>query len=249
MSGPEILRVRPYVVREIKWESVGVYTLRLEPASGEPIIAFLPGQWVYLHLLNQDGSSWGRAAFSIASAPNESREMIELAIKIEKDFTKRGGQLQPGDHVGIQGPFGTFVLSQNVASVTLFAGGIGITPLRSIMREIYFHQWPVDVRLFYSNRYVEDAVYLEEFENLAKKWPRFSPIFTLTGEDNPSIWQGELGRVNGPMLRRHINDFTQGEFFMCGPDAFMSQIRQLLEAEGVDTKKRLKNELFGNSSA
>jgi ferredoxin-NADP reductase len=245
MPGPEILRVRPYIVREIKWESVDVYTLRLEPAPGEPMISFLPGQWVYLHLLNPDGSSWGRAAFSIASAPNESKEMIELAIKIEKDFTKRGGHLQPGDKVGIQGPFGVFVLPQNVTPLVMFAGGIGISPLRSMLREAYLRQLPVDITLFYSNRYVEDAVYLEELEDLGNTWPNFHPIFTLTGDDNPSIWKGELGRCDAAMLRRHLSDFTKGEFLMCGPDAFMDQVKVILEGEGVDVKKRLKKELFG----
>lgn len=249
MPGPEILRVRPYLVREIKWESADVYTLLLEPAPDEPMIPFVAGQWVYLHLLNDDGSSWGRAAFSIANAPSEAKECIELAIKIEKDFTKRGGNLQPGDKVGIQGPFGVFTLPENLSSLTLFAGGIGIAPLRSMLREAYLRQLPMDVTLFYSNRYVEDAVYLEELESLPKVWPRFKPVFTLTGEDNPSIWKGELGRLNAAMLHRHISDFSQGEFFMCGPDNFMEGIKLLLEAEGIDVKKRLKKELFGTHSA
>lgn len=240
-----VLQIRRYVVEELCWESAEVYTLRLQPESEGDNITFIAGQWVYWHLLNKDGASWGRAAFSIATAPSEYPENFELCVKIEKDFTKKGSQLQPGDVVGIQGPFGVFVLPKEVDHLVIFAGGIGITPFRSMIRELQQTARQVHVTLFYSNRYIEDTVYFEEFEALAKEWPLFKFVATLTGDDTPSIWKGETGRVSAAMIRKYVPDLHRSMYYMCGPDTFMTGMKTALEAEGVDVKKQLKKELFG----
>ena len=98
--------------------------------NNEGRIIFLAGQWVYWHLLNQDGSSWGRAAFSVSSAPGEFDEEFQLGVKVQ-GFHQKGGQLQPGDVIGIQGPFGVFTLPKQADHLVFFAGGIGVTPFRA----------------------------------------------------------------------------------------------------------------------
>mgnify|MGYP003452290938 CR=1 FL=1 len=240
-----VLTIRRYVVEEIRWESAEVYSLKLKPETEEDRITFVAGHWVYWPWLHGDGASWGGAAFSVATCTTEHDELFELCVKIEKDFTKKGGQLQPGDVVGIQGPFGVFVLPKDVPEVVIFAGGIGITPFRSMIRELVQTQQNVPVTLFYSNRYIEDAVYFEELETLAKEWPLFTFVPTLTGEDNPSIWKGETGRVNAGMIKKYVPDLQKPTYFMCGPDSFMEGVKLILEAEGVNVKKQLKKELFG----
>lgn len=240
----DALLIRRYAVQELIWESASVYTLKLKPENPADHINFLPGQWVYWHLLNTDGSSWGRAAFSVATAPSEFDEQFQLAVKVQGDFTKKGGQLQPGDIVGIQGPFGVFVLPKQVDELVFFAGGIGITPFRSMIRELQRQHATTPITLFYSNRYIEDAVYFEEFENLAKEWSTFHFVPTLTGEDNPSVWKGELGRCNAEMVKKYVPDLQKPTYFMCGPDAFMDGVKTILESEGVDVKTKLKKELF-----
>lgn len=241
----DALAIRRYVVEELTWESASVYTLKLAPEKPEDRISFLAGQWVYWHLLNADGSSWGRAAFSIATAPSEFDQDFQLGVKIQGDFTKKGGQLQPGDVVGIQGPFGVFVLPKQAQHLVFFAGGIGITPFRSMIREAHLQGSATPITLFYSNRYIEDAVYFEELEQLAKEWPLFTFVPTLTGEDNPSIWKGELGRCTLEMMKKYLPDLREPTYLMCGPDAFMDALKGILETEGVDVKTKLKKELFG----
>lgn len=241
----DALAIRRYTVQEITWESASVYTLRLVPETSEDRISFLAGQWVYWHLLNQDGTSWGRAAFSIATAPSEYDESFQLGVKTQGDFTKKGGQLQPGDVIGIQGPFGVFTLPKQAEHLVFFAGGIGITPFRSMIRELYRSGSLTPVTLFYSNRYIEDAVYLEEFEDLAKMWPSFTFVPTLTGEDNPSIWKREVGRISLSMIQNYVPDLQKPVYLMCGPNPFMESLKELLEKAGVDVKAKLKKELFG----
>lgn len=242
---PPVLQVNRYVVHELKWESVSVFSLVLQPENGGPRLTFSAGQWVYLHLLNQDGTSWGRAAFSIASAPSESEERLQLAIKVEKDFTKRASQLQPGDIVGVQGPFGVFTLPETAERLVMFAGGIGIAPFRSMLREAKLKNLPLDAVLIYSNRFIEDAVFFEELDDLEREWPRFKAVCTLTGGDTPSGWKGKTGRVDDAMCTPFVQG-TEGEvYLMCGPEAFMEQVKSILAAKGIDVKAKLKKELFG----
>ncbi len=244
MSVPTVLQVNRYVVEELVWESVNVFTLRLSAEQGSPL-AFTAGQWVYLHLLNEDGSSWGRAAFSLASAPSESKERLQLAVKIEKDFTKKAGQLQPGDVVGIQGPFGVFVLPETAPKVVMFAGGIGIAPFRSMIREVLARQLPIEMVLFYSNSFVEESVFFEELDDFALQSAKFKAICTLTGGDVSSEWKGETGRFNQAMFDKHCQDEAGAVYLMCGPESFMEGVKEVLSAKGVDVKTRLKKELFG----
>lgn len=238
-----VLKIRPFVVRELKWETADIYTLVLAPQDPADMIQFKPGQWVYLHLMNGDGSTWARAAFSIATAPEASKNGLELGIKVYGDFTKRGAKLMPDDVVGIQGPFGVFTLHEGVSPLVMIAGGIGIVPLLCMIRSLYLRRADIDVVLFYSNRTEEDIAYWEELERMSKDWPRLKPVYVLT-RSSPPGWTGETGRIDAAMLKKYLSDLSQGEFLMCGPKEFMTAMRGLLASEGVDTKKRLREEKF-----
>lgn len=220
----------------------GIFALTLEPADGEPVFAFQAGQWVYLHLLNGDGTLWAKTAFSIASAPAESSKTIELAIKVYGDYTKRAQTLTPGDAVKIHGPFGVFTLRPGTAPLAMFAGGIGVTPLRSMIRELAATHDPRPTILLYSNPKHDAAAYAEEFRELAKAHPAFHPIFAYTREQG--VPGGECRRIDATMMEAHIPDMASAEYFMCGPRPFMDAIRECLEARGVDVKTKLHKELF-----
>lgn len=244
MAENPVLKLRPFRVTEITWETAEIFTLELEPQDPADMVAFKPGQWVYLHLLEKDGTPWARAAYSIASSPEESRERLKLGIKLEGDFTKRASKLMPDDVVMIQGPFGVFVTPEGDGSLVLFAAGIGITPFRSMIRSLEAQGSRRPVILFYSNKTIEDAAYVEEFDALAKRTEWFTPVFTLT-RGAPGDWEGETGRIDGTMFDRHAPSPEDATFLMCGPKEFMDGIRAMLEARGIDTRKRLKQELFG----
>lgn len=239
---PEVLRLRKFRVQEIVWETPEIYTLRLVPVEGESKLVFKAGQWVYLHLLNEDGTTW-KAAFSIATAPSDTCP-LELGVKIEKDFTKRASKLRIDDVVALQGPFGVFVLPNEVTTPIVFiAGGIGITPFRSMMREMVHQKMSAPMRLVYSNRYCEDSAYLEEFDDLERAYGPMTMLATLTGEKPPG-WTGKTGRVDAAMLAPLLAETAAtGQFFMCGPNPFMDSIRLILEQAGVD-KKRIHQERF-----
>jgi ferredoxin-NADP reductase len=243
MENP-VLKIRPFRVNELVWETVNTFTLVLKPVDAADMITFKPGQWVYLHLSNPDGSPWARAAYSIASAPEESGDAIKLGIKVHGDFTKKAAQLMPDDVIGIQGPFGVYVLPENDAPLVMFAGGIGVTPLLCMIRSLVSRGIERPVTLFYSNALVEEIAYFEELDSLAKRAPWFKPVFILTrGAPNP--WPGESRRLDGAMLDAHVPNLDGAQFLMCGPKEFMDSVKLMLEERGVDTRSRLKQELFG----
>jgi len=235
---------RPFVVKELKWETADTFTLVLAPTDGEPNYAFIPGQWLYLHLLNEDGTSWARAAYSVASAPSNSKEVIELSIKLAGDFTKRASKLMPDDKVRMQGPFGIFCPPiQSDKPVVFFVGGIGITPFRSYVDECVIQGSKHPIVLVYSNRTIEEAPFMVEIQKLAEK-QLLIPINILT-RDAPEGWPDPVGRLNETHIDKLAPVLETAIFYACGPDEFMASVKALLAAKGVDVKTRYKQESFG----
>ena len=220
-----------------------IYELTLAPADAEQAFTFKAGQWVYLFLLNEDGSEWARAAFSIASAPSMKDGVVQLAIKVYKDYTKRGQALKVGDAVRLQGPFGVFVPKEGTESLVMFGGGIGVTPFMSMIREALHQDAQRDVVLIYANRTREEISYEQELRELQRLHPRLRVVFILTRE-NPEGWDGETRRIDAKMITDVVKDVTSASYFACGPVEFMDAAKATLETLGVDVKKQFHKELF-----
>ncbi len=237
--------IRRFRVREYRQEAVETFTLVLEPADGLPMFSFIAGQFVMMHLYNDDGSVWAKAAYSIATAPSESDEIFELGIKLHGDFTRRAAGLKIGDQVGIQGPYGVFCLKELVEGKVFFAGGVGVTPLRSMIRSALFTELQGDVWLFYSEKQRAAMAYEAEFRDLSARYPQFHFIPILTRE-TPSAWDGEIGRMQQTMIEKYLHDWLLPRYYMCGPKQFMDDLKQMLVNVGVDVHKQLHRESFGN---
>lgn len=237
------LKQRQFEVSELVWETPEVFTLRLRPKSSEDAFQFVAGQWVYLHLLNDDGSTWARAAFSVLSSPATSRDMVELGIKVYGDFTKRASNLMPYDTVELQGPFGVFTTDESDKPIVMLAAGIGATPLICMAQDLLERKADREIFFFYSNKTVEDIAYFERLKELEKRFSSLTVIHTLTQKTFEG-WDGETGRLSGDMLKKYIDDLAQVKYYMCGPSGFMDGIRSFLEVEGVNIKDCLKQERF-----
>jgi ferredoxin-NADP reductase len=221
----------------------GVFSLTLRPHDGSPMFSFQAGQWVMLYLDGTDGKPW-KAPFSIASAPSESTESFELAIKVYGDFTRLAQGLRVGDVVRVQGPFGVFCLRPGTDPLVMIAAGIGITPLRSMYREMEMQQDARSITLLYTNRMRHGVAYEQELYERVARDHRFHLVSTLTGESDIPDWKGEYGRITYETLRRHIPDLAACEYVMCGPKIFMDEMREALAHEGVDVLKKVRKEIF-----
>ena len=233
---------RPYRVVEHAPLAQGMFRLVLEAVdAANPLPPFVAGQWVNLRLLNDDGSEWAKAAYSLANTPASGTQRIELGIKIEGDFTKRLAALPLGGVVELQGPWGVFTMKSDYAHHVLIAGGIGVTPFVSMIRERVARG--EQITLLYSCRTPEEAAYLEELTQLAAAHPHFTLVSTCTRASSAD-WSGSCGRIDAEVLRRVITDTEGTECLLCGPDVFMNDIRAALLAQGFEPKA-VRQESFG----
>lgn len=197
-------------------------------------INFLAGQYVSLIV---PGST--PAPFSIASSP-EVHTMIELGIEITGGpHTSKIKELKEGDHATLRGPFGNFVL-QGEKKVAFLAGGVGITPFICMLRWITETNQQIDATLFYSCKGRLNFLWLEELEEMTRKYPNVHLVATCTRE-TPEGWKHKLGRINAQMIKEALPDYSEYTFYSCGPPVLIEAMFNTLKEMGVPEEK-LKRE-------
>ena len=244
LAAPAILR--DYVVVSNRAIADGVFELVLRPASdGDRIPDPRAGQWVMLHLLEESGTIFGKNPYSIANAPDNvvSSGRIELVIRTAGAFTRRAQALQEGDRAKLQGPFGVFTLAEGATRHAFFAGGIGITPLRSMILALLARQPETPIILFYSSRTAREAAFLAEFREIAASHLNVSFIPTFTREIDHAV-EEERGRISDALVRRHLGTTDGLACYVCGPRPFMEEVMGILERIGVP-KAGIHSEKFG----
>jgi ferredoxin-NADP reductase len=209
---------------------------------------FRAGQSIDLTLLNppETDAEGNSRAFSIASAPFDNDLMI--ATRMRDTALKRVlRKASPGLQVKIDGPGGSFVLHRKSEKPAVFlAGGIGITPFLSIIRQAGNDQSPHHMYLFYSNRRPEDAAFLDLLSEATKRNPNFHLIATMTEMDKSHReWKGETGSINKDMLTKHLPSLQGSIYYLAGPPAMIGAMRSMLIEAGVDEDDIRTEEFFG----
>jgi ferredoxin-NADP reductase len=198
---------------------------------------FRPGQSVDLTLLNpsETDPEGNSRAFSIASAPFDNDLMIATRMR-DTAFKRVLRKASPGLQVKIDGPSGSFVLHRKSEKPAVFlAGGIGITPFLSIIRQAGHDKSPHHMYLFYSNRRPEDAAFLDLLSEATERNPNFHLIATMTEMDKSHReWKGETGLIIKGMLTKHLPSLQGPIFYLAGPPAMVAAMRRMLIEAGVD---------------
>jgi ferredoxin-NADP reductase len=213
---------------------------------------FKAGQTVDLTWINppETDSEGDTRTFSIASAPDDPQ--LLFATRLRDTAFKRILESAPlGAALRMEGPFGNLTLHNNASRpAILIAGGIGITPFRSIVRRAAHEKLPHRILLFYANKSTESAAFLEEFEAIRKDNPNFTFIPTM-GNPSPS-WHGETGRISAEMLIRHLNSTASPNvhaaspiYYVAGPPAMVTGIRSVLNNAGIDDDDVRSEEFSG----
>jgi ferredoxin-NADP reductase len=173
--------------------------------------------------------------FCIASPPFENE--LVFATRIRDTAFKRSLKKVPlGTKVKIAPAAGSFTLHKNLAKPAVFlAGGIGITPFLSIVRQADRDRLPQTLYLFYSNRRPEDAAFLETLQALEKTNLNLRLICTMTEmSKSKREWKGETGLINKEMLTRYLSYLQGPVYYTAGPPALVAAMRQILTASCVD---------------
>jgi ferredoxin-NADP reductase len=173
--------------------------------------------------------------FSVSSAPCE--DVIQITTRLRDTAFKRSLERVPlGTTMKMEGPFGDFRLHHANRPAVLLAGGIGVTPFRSILVEaIRCGSLPYPVALFHANRRRADAPFTSEMQALSELDERFRfvPTMSAPASDDPD-WEGERGRIDGPMLDRYAADFDHPIYYVAGPAGMVQGLRATLDSLGVD---------------
>lgn len=213
--------------------------------TSEPI-QFKPGQYLEWTLGCKGADSRGnRRYFTIASSPTESE--IRLGIKFypkPSSFKNNLQQMNPGDTIIASQLAGEFVLPNDRKQKLVFiAGGIGVTPFRSMIKYLIDKNEARSVILMYSNRSKADVAYREIFDEAEKKLG-IRTIYALTElKDIPVDWAGNKGFIDAEMVKKEIPDFKDRIFYLSGPHGMVMTFDKILKEMGV-SKRNIKKDFF-----
>ena len=233
---PLLLTRRPWRVVENRAEAGDARTLRLAPV-GHPGWrgGFEAGQFAWLHV-GRSPLSYDQHPISLSSSGDAAGETGEIAFTIKNlgDWSgQRVPEVKPGDRVWVDGPYGVFTLDREQGPGYAFlAGGVGITPLRSMLVTMAEREDVRPVVLFYAVRAPEDLIYREEL--LALQAHLNLKVVYVVGEPPPD-WEGETGRITAEVLRRHLplKQYRRWRYFICGPGKMMDAMEEVLPELGV----------------
>lgn len=237
---PLRLRPRKWRVRKVRPEAGRSWTLILEPVDHRGL-AFEAGQFIWL-ILGRLPPTPVQHPFSISSSAARS-DVLEVTIKELGDHTSRIGEVEPGTVAFVDGPYGNFVLDDEVEEAVFVAGGVGITPIMSILRTLRDRQVPIPALLVYGVTSLDDATFLAELEELERE-PRPSLRLIPIVEAPPHGWAGETGRVTAELLERELPPDHPGvRYYVCGPEPLMDLVETHLRERGV-ALSRVHSERF-----
>jgi ferredoxin-NADP reductase len=212
----------------------GTMAFRFEKPSGW---TFQAGQYLDMTLLDppETDSEGNVRSFSIASAPHEADLMVATRMR-DTAFKRVLKTMSLGTAVKIEGPSGDLVLQNDSARVAVFlAGGIGITPFRSIVLWAAKEKLPHRIVLFYCNRRPEDAPFLAELQSLEGDNPKYKCIASMTQmEKSHRPWHGETGLIDQAMLGRYLKGAASPIYYIAGPPAMVKGLHDMLSKAGIN---------------
>ncbi len=230
-------------VSRIRTETPSTKTFRMVPVDGV-LPPFQAGQYVSLHV-EIDGIRTNRP-LSIASPPTQSG-YYDLTVK-----RVPGGlvsnylldNLQAGDRLVSSGPDGCFVYNPLLHGnrLVFIAGGSGITPFMSMIRETCDRGLDRQITLIYGNRSEDDVIYHAALTGLAEAHPNFTyvPVIEKPGPG----YTGETGFMTGELMERVTGDLSGAMVYLCGPSAMYDFCLGELQARQV-LARRIRREMFG----
>jgi ferredoxin-NADP reductase len=209
---------------------------------------FEAGQFFNFTLLSQGETDLegNTRALSIASAPYERNLMVAMRLRTTA-FKRTLNSLPLGSELLLQGPFGWMTLPRNSKRpAVLLAGGIGITPFRSLVWNEAESLSARRILLFYSVRVPEEAAFLEELQEMEQYNGRYKLICTVTQPEKSRMsWRGETGRISMQMLFKWIPDLSVPIYYIAGPPGMVTGVRQMLVGSGVAEEDIRAEEFYG----
>ena len=220
---PVLLKIKPFSVTSVAMAGQDAYAVEVTPRAGK-VFHYIPGQFAFVTIKSKNVSS-EEHPFTISSTPSRPGS-LQFSIRCSGDWTSLIGHLKPGDTFFIDGPYGHFsyLFRSNATEYIMIAGGIGITPMLSMLRHMADNGETRRVTLIWSNRTREDIVFADEFEELEHRLQGLRIIHVFTRQAGSL---GTIGRLNQNMLDKLLSGCSRKiPVFVCGPPLMMDEVRR-----------------------
>ena len=226
-----------FTARLVTSKALSSFTKHLEfKMENAPRFGFVPGQWLSLKHAKTDGEEMTRA-YSIASPPGENGRFALCLNRVQEGFMSNFlCDMNAGDEISCQGPFGDFTLRPPMRDTIFIATGTGIAPFRSMLHWLLADASRHEGRqlhLLFGSRTEQDIYYHDEFLRLAREHDNFHYLPTLSR--GSSEWKGLRGYV-----QEHVPGIVAGRAemhaYICGLDEMIKANRELLKLQGWDRK-------------
>ncbi len=216
-------------------EAENVISFKFKP---EEPISWIPGQFMHYKIDDPNSPESMRRFFSISAAPFERQLMLTTKFMPENRgslFKKDLAGMENGQTIEATGPSGDFIISDPNQELVFIAGGIGVTPFRSMILQMDHDHQPMNVKLLYANR-MEDIVFKDEFEAIARRNPGFK-IHYFVGEK----------KIDEQVIRSSVSGLQSPVFYISGPQNMVRVMEGIVSSLGVPDEKIIHDYFPGYS--
>lgn len=223
------------VLRSSEPVAEGTMLFRFQKPPG---FRFAAGQAVDLALLDPPAeANSAHRMLSLVSAPYEAELAVATRMREGSAFKRALGALTPGTRVRLKGPLGVMTLHDDPGRAAVFiAGGIGITPFMSMLRQAAHERPARDFYLLYSNRQPRHAAFLPELKTLSRQFDRLRLLARMTDEE---------GFLDADAIRTLTADAAKPLYYLAGPPAMADAMTRILRASGVKDEDVSSEEFYG----
>ncbi len=214
---------------QVKKETPTIFSVHFKP---ETKMNFRPGQYLLVELPVTDPKGNDRS-FSIASSPTEDIIIISTR-QTNSIFKRKFESLKKGDIVEAKGPYGSFTIDESKPAIML-SGGIGITPLRCMMKYATDKKLATKITLFYANRNPEEIAFKKDLDEWKKENKNLKIVYTVN-EGNEK-WDGLTGFIDEKMIKANSKITSSTLFYICGPPAMVDAMADLLKKMEIDDSR------------
>lgn len=238
---------KDFIVTEKIEESDVITSFYLKPADYSKVPTYEAGQYLTVRVTPEGSDHMQIRHYTLSTKPNN--DYFRISVKKEADFTPNGvvschlhDHVNVGDTIEVSAPAGLFTLDQGDHPITLISGGVGITPMISMLDQLAHDESSRDITFLHAAQHENVHAFHKDVQALVEKLDNAKYVY---GYDNPIIEEGEQnfnGYINKDVLENiHQEDMV---YYIVGPTPMMSAVASLLVEIGVDEDK-IKYELFG----
>lgn len=226
---PWRMKKRPWTVAEAE-EIHGDATRLVLQADNHAGLSFAPGQYAWI-TLGDTPFSLQQHPFSMNSTADHP-ERLEFTAKHAGDFTRSLSEVKTGTPAWVEGPYGVSIMDPNNGrDAVMVVGGVGITPIISMLRTCAEQNSQKKILLLYANTDRESVLFWDELEALSEQL-NLTIVHVL--QEPPEDWNGEQGLVDDDLLDKYLdNTSSNTDFFICGPPPLMNVVESALSARRV----------------